>query len=150
MSATPFRQLHHICIVVHDIEQAAAYYESIGIGPWESYPPLTGFTTLNHPNPSAFLKLKYRFANLDNVQLQLCEPPDEDCAQRRFLQTRGEGVFHLGFERDLDTAVGEAAELGLPVQMEGRRDNGTGFVYYDTLAAAGVELMNRQTLPVTP
>ena len=47
MSSTPFRQLHHICIVVHDIEQAVAYYESIGIGPWESYPPLTGFTTLD-------------------------------------------------------------------------------------------------------
>ena len=29
-----FRRLHHVCIVVHDIEQAMADYESVGIGPW--------------------------------------------------------------------------------------------------------------------
>ena len=33
----PFAQLHHLCIVVHDIDRAQRYYESVGIGPWRDY-----------------------------------------------------------------------------------------------------------------
>jgi methylmalonyl-CoA/ethylmalonyl-CoA epimerase len=102
---SPFRRLHHICLVVHDIDAAVAYYEGLGIGPWQDYPPLSQYTDVNVPNPEAFAQLKYCFADLDNVQIQLCEPPQLDCAQRRFLDTRGEGVFHIGFESDLDTAT---------------------------------------------
>jgi methylmalonyl-CoA/ethylmalonyl-CoA epimerase len=98
--AGPFRSLHHICLVVHDIAASEASYESIG-----------------------------------------------DCPQRRFLDTRGEGVFHLGFEAVLDDAVPRAEAAGLDVLMSGRRENGTGFTYYDTLARTGVVWLNRQSRP---
>ena len=93
---------------MHDIDATQAYYESIGIGPWQEYPPLTEYTDLDVPNPDAFLAMQYRVVDLDNVQLQLCQPPELDCPQRRFLDTHGEGVFHLGFEHDLDAAVEQA------------------------------------------
>jgi methylmalonyl-CoA/ethylmalonyl-CoA epimerase len=32
-----FDKLHHVCIVVRDIDKTRAYYESIGIGPWQEY-----------------------------------------------------------------------------------------------------------------
>jgi methylmalonyl-CoA/ethylmalonyl-CoA epimerase len=70
-----FRELHHICIVVRDIDASVAWYESAGIGPWQDYPPLTEYTWLSVPNPDAFHALKYKVANLGNVQLQLCQPP---------------------------------------------------------------------------
>jgi catechol 2,3-dioxygenase-like lactoylglutathione lyase family enzyme len=35
-----FRHVHHVCIVVPDIQAAVSYYESIGIGPWKDFPPL--------------------------------------------------------------------------------------------------------------
>jgi methylmalonyl-CoA/ethylmalonyl-CoA epimerase len=140
--------LHHLCIVVHDIDASVAFYTSIGIGPWQDYPPLDQYTVLSVPDPDAFMALKYKFVNLGNVQLQLCEPPQRDCAQRRFLDAKGEGVFHLGFEADLDTAVADATAVGLDVMMRGERENGSGFVYYDTLDAAGVVIVNRKT--VTP
>lgn len=142
---TPFHQLHHICIVVHDLDRTVAYYESIGIGPWQDYPPLTEYTDLRVPNPEAFRGLRYKFVNLDNVQLQLCQPPQLDCAQRRFLDNRGEGVFHIGFESDVDAAEEQGQALGLAVTMRGQRDNGSGFVYFDTQDAAGVVLMARRT-----
>jgi methylmalonyl-CoA/ethylmalonyl-CoA epimerase len=97
------------------------------------------------PNAEAFRALRYKVADLDNVQLQVCQPPALDCPQRRFLDEHGEGVFHLGFESDLDTAARQGAELGLDVLMQGRRPNGSGFVYFDTLEAAGVVLLARQT-----
>lgn len=144
---SPFRTLHHICIVVRDIDRAVRYYESIGIGPWQDYPPLTEYTSLDVPDPEAFRALRYKLARLDNVQLQLCQPPEADCAQRRFLDAHGEGVFHLGFENRLDAAEREAAAVGLRTMMSGRRGNGTGFIYFDTLDDAAVVLMNRQTSP---
>jgi catechol 2,3-dioxygenase-like lactoylglutathione lyase family enzyme len=147
MTDGPFRRLHHICLVVHDIAASEAYYESLGIGPWHDYPPLTEYADLQVPNPDAFRAMRYRWTDLDNVQLQLCQPPELDCAQRRFLDTRGEGVFHLGFEADLADAVPRATAAGLAVLMAGRRENGTGFTYYDTLEQAGVVWMNRQTRP---
>jgi methylmalonyl-CoA/ethylmalonyl-CoA epimerase len=146
MTATPFHQLHHICIVVRDIDTSVAYYESIGIGPWQDYPPLTEYTELDVPNPDAFLAMRYRVVNLDNVQLQLCQPPELDCPQRRFLDEHGEGVFHIGFEADVDVAAGQGAALGLDVIMRGRRPNGSGFIYFDTLDQAGAVLMARKTV----
>jgi catechol 2,3-dioxygenase-like lactoylglutathione lyase family enzyme len=145
MTETPFRQLHHICLVVHDIDKSTAYYEALGIGPWQEYPPLTEYTDLRVPNAEAFRQMRYRFVNLDNFQLQLCEPPQLDCPQRRFLDSRGEGVFQLGFESDVDAAAQQGEALGLDVLMRGQRPNGSGFVYFDTFDEAGVVLMARKT-----
>lgn len=143
-----FDKLHHVCVVVADIDEAQAYYESIGVGPWQEFPPLTEFTQLNVPNASAFRKLEYRVCNLPSIQLQLCEPGEEPSPQRTFLDTKGEGVFHLGFEvPDADAAEAEAVAGGMSVLMRGRRANGTGFTYYDTAARAGVVLMTRVTPP---
>ena len=146
---TPFRELHHICIVVRDIEASVAFYESIGIGPWQDYPPLTEYTRLTVPNPDAFYALKYKLASVGGFQLQLCQPPELDCPQRRFLDSRGEGVFHIGFESDLDSDLDETAaagaSLGLNVLARGQRDNGSGFIYFDTADDAGVVLLARKT-----
>lgn len=143
--STPFRQLHHICLVVHDIDKTQSYYESIGIGPWQEYPPLTEFTDLDVPSTEAFTQMQYRVVNLDNVQLQLCQPPERDCPQRRFLDSRGEGVFHLGFEHDIDDAIKQAGDVGLDVLMRGQRPDRSGFVYFDTADDAGVVLETRKS-----
>jgi catechol 2,3-dioxygenase-like lactoylglutathione lyase family enzyme len=143
-----FEKLHHVCLVVKDIDRTQAYYESIGIGPWQEYPPLTEYVKLSVPNVSAFQKLKYRVCNLPNIQLQLCQPGLEPSPQRTFLDTKGEGVFHLGFEvPDCDAAEAAAVDEGMPVLMRGRRSNRSGFTYYDTGDRAGVVLLTRATPP---
>ncbi|MBI4934881.1 MAG: VOC family protein [Actinobacteria bacterium] len=145
-----FDRLHHICIVVHDIERTQAYYESIGIGPWQSYPPLADYIELDVPNRDGFLAMQYRVCNLPNVQVQLCQPTHDPSPQRIFLDTKGEGVFHLGFEvPDADAAQDAARSTGLAHLMRGRRANGTGFNYYATQAEAGVVLLTRSTPPAT-
>ena len=97
------------------------------------------------PSPDAFRALKYKVASLGNVQLQLCQPPELDCPQRRFLDDHGEGVFHIGFESGLEAAAAAGAALGLDVLARGQRDNGSGFIYFDTYDRAGVVLLARQT-----
>jgi catechol 2,3-dioxygenase-like lactoylglutathione lyase family enzyme len=138
-----FNTLHHVCIVVHDIDKTQAYYEGIGIGPWIAYPPLVEYEDLQVPSCEGFLAMQYRICNLPNIQLQLCQPDHNLSPQRLHLDAKGEGVFHLGFEvPDADAA--EAAS-GLPVKMKGRRANRTGFTYYDTAEGAGVTLLSRAT-----
>lgn len=141
-----FNKLHHICIVVHDIDKAQAYYESVGIGPWEAYPPLAEYEELEVPSREGFMAMQYRICNLPNIQLQLCQPNHDPSPQRIHLDTKGEGVFHLGFEvPDADVAETEAQRVDLPVKMRGRRQNRTGFTYYDTAEKAGVILLTRAT-----
>ena len=138
-----FQKLHNICIVVHDIDRAQRAYEAMGIGPWVAYPPLTEYVELDVPDRAGFMGLQYRVCDLPGVQLQLCQPGAGQSPQRDHLDTKGEGVFHLGFEvPDADAAE---AVAGLPVLMRGRRVNRTGFTYYDTAAEAGVVLLTRAT-----
>lgn len=138
-----FQKLHHVCIVVHDIDKTQAYYDSIGIGPWIAYPPLAEYEDLQVPSPKGFMGMQYRICNLPDIQLQLCQPDHNPTPQRLHLDRKGEGVFHLGFEvPDADAAE---AVSGLPVKMKGRRANRTGFTYYDTADGAGVVLLTRAT-----
>ncbi|NUR90267.1 MAG: hypothetical protein HOY71_39840, partial [Nonomuraea sp.] len=82
-----FRQLHHVCVVVSDLDKAVAYYESLGVGPWYDYPKGTAYVEYEVPNAEASAAMRYKCADLDNVQLQLCQPPAApDSPQRRFLE----------------------------------------------------------------
>ena len=139
-----FDKVHHVCIVVHDIEKSMAYYESLGIGPWQHYPPFEGFTLLEVPSEDGFYSTIYRFCNVSNLQIQLCQPGD-GTPQREFLETRGEGVFHIGFEvDDCDEAEREGAAHGIFPFIRGRKGTASGFTYFDT-PQAGVTLEVRQS-----
>ncbi|MFT9015489.1 MAG: VOC family protein [Acetobacter sp.] len=144
----PFQTLHHICLVVHDLDRAADYYQSIGLGPWHDFPPFSDFSRLDMPNLEGFLGLKYKFANLQNMQLQLCQPGSGDTPQKRFLDRHGEGVFHIGFSvADSNRAEAEATAMGLNVLMRGRRPDGSGFTYFDTAEKAGGVTLMARSLP---
>jgi methylmalonyl-CoA/ethylmalonyl-CoA epimerase len=54
-------------------------------------------------------------------------------------------VVHIGFESDLDAAAAAGAALGVGILLREQRDNGSGFIYFDTLDQAGVVLLARQT-----
>lgn len=141
-----FKSLHHICIVVPDIDAAVAYYESIGVGPWTDFPSLEPYRhELSVPNADDFMRLRYRFADLGGVQIQLCEPPEGNTEQRRFLEKQGAGVFHLGFTvNGLDQAEKQVNDLGVPTLMRGRLPDRSGFTYFATKDQAGVTLEMRQ------
>ncbi len=142
---TIFNQAHHICIVVADIAAAMRYYERLGIGPWHDYPPLSDFTDLKMPDPDGFRRLIFKYADLPNLQLQLCEPGPADTPQRRFLDSKGPGVFHVGFSvGDLNLAEQAGKAVGLEPLMRGRRPDGSGFTYFDTADDAGVILEVRK------
>ncbi|MNY19012.1 Glyoxalase-like domain protein [compost metagenome] len=141
-----FKTLHHVCIVVHDLEKTVGYYEQLGVGPWFDYPKGGPYVEFDVPNRAASDAMRYKCVDLDNVQIQICQPSELDSPQRRFLDQHGEGVYHLGFEvPDRDAAEAAARDLGIGVTARGARADGSGFAYFDTRAQAGVVLEVRKS-----
>ena len=142
----PFSKPHHICMVVKDIEKTKGYYESIGIGPWLEYPPLVEYTKLNVIDEKGFFASRFVYTKIGDLQLQLVQPGEGKTIYKEFLEKKGEGVFHIGFEvDDIDTADKQLTDNGLKILSSGRREDGSGFSYYDTRQHTGVTLLVRQT-----
>lgn len=141
-----FSKPHHICIVVKDIEKTKSYYESLGIGAWIEYPPLVEYTKLNVIDEKGFFASRFVYTKIGDLQLQLVQPGEGKTIYKEFLEKNGEGVFHIGFEvADIDTVDKQLTDNGLKILASGRRDDGSGFSYYDTRQHAGVTLLVRQT-----
>ena len=141
-----FSNPHHICIVVKDIERTKSYYESIGIGPWEDYPPLVEYTKLNVIDDKGFFDTRFVYTHIGNLQLQLAQPGQGKTIYKDFLEAKGEGVFHIGFQvDDVDAVEKQLTEGEMKVLASGRRDDGSGFSYLDTREQAGITLLVRQT-----
>lgn len=141
-----FHSMHHLCVVVKDVDRAMKFYETIGIGPWYNYPPLSEYTQLDVPDRHGFLELRYVYTNIGDIQLQLVQPSENDSPQRRFLEQTGGGVFHVGFSvEDVDAATAEVERLGVHPWMTGRRPDRSGFAYFHTRDEAGVTLEVRQS-----
>jgi 4-hydroxyphenylpyruvate dioxygenase-like putative hemolysin len=128
------------------MEKAVQFYESIGIGPFKDYPPLTEYKKLDVLDETGFFNLKFKVAQVGDIQIQLCQPGQGKSIYRDFLEKKGEGVFHLGFVVDrIDDSEAELKKLGLKVLSSGRREEGSGFSYMDTAEKAGVTLLIRQS-----
>jgi len=148
MRKSPFSELHHISIVVKDIDEAAGFYNSIGIGPFVDYPPMKEYVKLNVPDENGFYNLRIKVARIGPVDLQLIQPGEGESLYKDFLERKGEGIYHLGFVVDeIDRSEADVKELGLKVISNGRRENGSGFAYLDTAQKGGVTLLIRQSPP---
>ena len=144
----PFSTLHHIAVVVKDLDQAVNFYTSIGIGPFKDYPPLKEYVKINVPDEIGFHNLKMKIAQIGPIELQLIEPGEGKTIHKDFLEKKGEGVYHLGFVVDnVDRSEAEVTKQGLKVIASGRREDGSGFSYLDTVEKAGVTLLIRQSPP---
>ena len=143
-----FNKPHHITIVVRDLEKAQAFYESIGIGPWQDYGSLKQYTQLNVADTEGFFDLTFKFVQLGTIQIQLVQPGKGRSVYKDHLEQKGEGVFHIGFEvENIKNAEKNIKTMGLEVLQSGRRDDGSGFAYFQTAEKAGVTLLVRQSPP---
>ena len=85
---------------------------------------------------------KLAFFKLGQVVLELIEPVGKDTSWKLYLDQHGEGVQHLGFQvKDLDQAIANAQQSGMPVLHRGRYDKDNGdYVYVDSEKALGVTI----------
>ncbi len=148
---SPFSELHHIAIVVRNMDKAIQFYTSIGVGPFEDYPPLKEYVKLNVPDEAGFHNVKIKVVQIGPIQIQLICPGEGESHYKDFLERKGEGVYHLGFVvDDIDHSESKLKKLGLHVLSSGRRKDGSGFSYLNTAGKGGVTLLIRQSSPGKP
>ena len=136
-----FSKLDHITIVVKDMEKTIEYYSSLGLGPFvqpsgHSFPKME---MRGEPMVGGGYEVITRETRIGPAALQLVQPVGEKSLPKEYLDRRGEGVFHIGFwVDDIDKAQEEMVKKGFKVTWSGRRDDGTGFAFFDTEAIGGV------------
>ena len=47
---SPFSRLHHIFVVIPDINAAQRFYEPVGISPWQLFSPWSAFSDVSIPS----------------------------------------------------------------------------------------------------
>ena len=85
-------------------------------------------------------QVKLTFFDLGQVVLELLQPVSEGTSWKEYLDKKGEGVQHLGFQVvDPERESAELEKAGYPVAHRGRYDSNDGdYIYQDTLDSLGV------------
>jgi len=132
---------YQVGVVVRDLDQAVAFYERLGIGPFEEGPSAHTVERKIYGEPSTDAKVEGRLAQMGNIEFELLQPVSGRTVQGDFLEEHGEGVVHIcAHTDDLERDIEELTELGYEVISEGKLSDGGRFAYFDTRAVGGLIL----------
>ena len=121
-------QIHHIAIVVKDLDAALAFYrDALGIEVSERRKvPTEG--------------VEIAFLPMENSELELLEPLDPANSIGRFLDKRGEGIHHVCIlVEDIAAAVTRMEDEGAQMATEVRsHPDGTRYAFVHPKSTHGV------------
>lgn len=102
-------RLHHVGLVVADIDAAAATYESLGFGPGERHDvPEQGIVAVAFRAGPGWI--------------ELIQPTDPEGPIGRFMTRRGEGAHHVAYAvDDLEAALARLKSAGVRLIDESPR-----------------------------
>lgn len=95
------KKLDHIAIAVHNVEEAARFYQDmLGL-------------ELRNIEVVKEQKTKVGFFSIGEANIELVEPADDDSPLVKFLETKGPGIHHLCFEvEDIEGEIKTLIEKG--------------------------------------
>lgn len=95
------KKLDHIAIAVHNVEEAARFYQDmLGL-------------ELRNIEVVKEQKTKVGFFSIGESNIELVEPADDDSPLVKFLETKGPGIHHLCFEvEDIEGEIKTLTEKG--------------------------------------
>ncbi len=123
--------LENITVVVKDIDKTTEFLSRVCgiIGPWETmeYAPTKEELMVGEP-----FKLKFAFAKLGTIVLQLTQPLEGKTLWSEFLKSKGEGLHNLFFSvPNWEELVGKFNEQGSQIVAGGSLD-GKRWCIFDT------------------
>lgn len=134
-----------IGIVVKDIDKTIEYYENVlGIGPFIM--PEIVYKEKHYYGKPADFDFKMAFGSLGPVEMEIIQPIKGPTIYHDFLEKKGEGLHHLGFDvKDIETKLELCKEMGIRI-IQGGKGATSQFEYLDTEAISGVifELIQRE------
>jgi methylmalonyl-CoA/ethylmalonyl-CoA epimerase len=133
-----FSNFHHVSLVVKDLEEAIAYFQSLGIGPF-IVPPVTPTKEMWRGKPIPAGSLKEVLCKMGEIWFQLCQPLGKDSPWREFLDSKGEGVHHIGFMvEDVEEVEDKLTKKGVEIVHSARFKGGGGACLADTSKIGGI------------
>lgn len=143
---SPFSRVHHVGIIVKDVDKTADYYGTFGIGPFEAI-HIERREILIGDKPISDLNLRIKQARVGLIRVELIQPVGgEKYPWSQFLKTKEEGIAHIGFVvDDLEKEESRLANAGVNVIYKTKYFAGGGAAYFDTDKIGGVvfELFQR-------
>lgn len=140
--ASLYSNFDHIGIVVRDMDKAIKYYQSLGMGPFEPSPyPVAAVERKVRGKRIELnsIKLIERLGRAGPVVLQVIQPVEGETTWKEFLETKGEGVQHIGFRvDDIEKEEARLVAKGIKPLYSSRFKNGGGATYFDTGEVGGV------------
>ncbi len=136
-----FGRLHHVGLVVRDIDQAIAHFEALGFGPFRINDALRvlaiDFAGELHGKPAEW-QTKVSNGRFGDVEFELLEPSRGAQALRESLNAEGEGLHHLGFmttdvgyeNTKLRAIIAEQTARGATVWTSSFREDAPSFCYF--------------------
>ena len=118
-------KLHHIAVVVKDIDKAVEYYQSLGIA-------TPGREVIF---PEAKPKIRAKFAQMGSIPIEFIQPLEGESGYKEFLDSKGEGVQHIAFAVDnLDEETDKLVDKGVSVIVKGKAPAafGSSSAHFDT------------------
>ncbi len=119
-------RLHHIAVVVQDIDKAVQYYESLGIA-------TVGREVIF---PESKPKIRAKFVEVGLIPIEFIQPIEgESSRYKEFLDSKGEGVQHIAFAVDnLDEETAELVDKGVSIIIKGKAPAAFGSIsaHFDT------------------
>jgi methylmalonyl-CoA/ethylmalonyl-CoA epimerase len=140
MTKSLFANPHHMAIVVKDADKTVKYYQSLGMGPFITAPPIeiTKRTERGEPITSGSSKIKEVIGNMGMVRLQLIQPLEGKSIFQEFLDTKGEGVHHYAFlVDDIEKEEAKFVNKGVEI-LSSVRVQGGGHIIINTGETGGV------------
>jgi methylmalonyl-CoA/ethylmalonyl-CoA epimerase len=145
------KKIVQVALVVRDIEASSKLWaELLGMPVPEIRTTRPGHEVkeIYRGKPSEG-QVKLTFFDLGQVVIELLQPISEGTSWKEFLDKKGEGVQHLGFQVvDPEKTSRELEKEGYPIIHQGRYDSDDGtYIYHETLDALGVviELLHSDT-----
>lgn len=106
-----FSRVHHVAIVVRDIDSALGFYRDVlGL-------PVSLVLPIEHD------RVTIAFLDIGESKVELVQPTSDDTGVARFLEKQGEGFHHVCLETpDVDTTLAELSQEGVElIDQEARR-----------------------------
>lgn len=137
------KEINHVAAVVRNLDDALRKHrEILGIEPWIIHyfvPPFHRETYVRE-KPANYT-IKVAIARMGNMYYELIEPLEGPSVQKEFLETKGEGLHHIGrrcesleeVERDIETFKRQGVKI-----LQRGMFHDSRYFYFDTEPLIGV------------
>ena len=132
-------KLHHIAVVVSDIDKAVQYYQNLGIA--------TVGREVKFPEAKPSIRAK--FVEIGSVPIEFIQPLAGESDYKKFLENKGAGVHHIAFAVDaLEEEADKLIDRGVSIIVKGKAPAAFGSLsaFFNTRQVGdfAIQLIQRQ------